>query len=288
MKKALVILAAVLVVVSMFTGCKKEPEIKSYTVTFDVNGGTGKIESQTVVENEKATKPTTVPTHTGWGLIGWSTTKDGTTAFDFDNTTITADITLYAMWQTSYRVGGKGPAGGYIFYDVDADNNETQNDGLTSAELGWRYMEVAPADLEGTYIFGFYRTANDGTNEKVGTKEGFGEGKANTEALVKAMGEKAYSGSEGTDKVTYAAKACADYTYGGYDDWFLPSMYEVCAMYDNLFYKKEGGTWQSDSYYWSSSEVSGTTAYQVKFDSTRRADPLDRNGSGYVRAIRAF
>ena len=287
MKKALIILITVLLSVSMFTGCKNEPKV--YTVTFDANGGTGTIDPQTVVENEKATKPTTVPTHTGWGLIGWSTTKDGTTAFDFDKNAITADITLYAMWQKTYTVGGKGPAGGYIFYDVDADNNETQNDGLTSEKLGWRYLEAAPADLEGTYVFGFYRVANDGTNSTVETKEGTGEGKANTKALVEAMGETTYTEASGETKGTYAAKACDDYTYGGYDDWFLPSMYEVCIMYNNLFYKKEGGTWQSDSYYWSSSEVSGTTAYQVKFDpESRRADPLGRNDSVYVRAIRMF
>ena len=296
MKKALVILAAVLVVVSMFTGCKKEPEIKSYTVTFDVNGGTGKIESQTVVENEKATKPAANPTYAGAVFQGWSATKDGTTAFDF-NTPITADITLYAMWNKSYKVGGTGPAGGYIFYDVDADNDveykaedgttKTNKDGVTSAELGWKYIEVAPEDLSGTYIFGFYRPTDDGTNEVVTTGTAVGTGKANTEALVKAMGETTYKDSTGTDKGTYAAKACADYTYGGYDDWFLPSRDELNAMNLNLRYEGKGGTWQK-AYYWSSTEYTNTNAYQVMFDDTFRNNTSGRDASGYVRAIRAF
>ena len=282
MKKALIILITVLLAVSMFTGCKNEPKV--YTVTFDVNGGTGTIDPQTVVENEKAAKPTTVPTHTGWGFGGWSTTKDGTTAFDFDNTTITADITLYAMWQKTYAVGDKGPAGGYIFYDVDADNSETKNDGLTSAELGWRYLEVAPEDISGTFIFGFYRTSDGGTNEKVGTKEGIGEGKANTEALVKAMGETTYSGAEGTEKGTYAAKACADYTCGGYDDWFLPSQNELGWLIYNLSSQEKGGTWQND-FYWSSTEHTNIEAYRAK---TGNSNTCGRNGTGYVRAVRVF
>ena len=281
MKKALIILAAVLLAVSTFTGCKSEPKI--YTVTFDVNGGTGTIAEQAVKENEKATKPTTVPTHTGWGFLGWSTTKDGTTAFDFDNTTITADITLYAMWQKTYAVGGTGPAGGYIFYDVDADNNETQNDGLTSAELGWRYLEVAPEDLTGTYVFGFYRVANDGTNSTAGTKEGIGEGKANTKALVEAMGETTYTEASGETKGTYAAKACDDYTYGGYDDWFLPSKDELSVLCSA---SAKWGTWQS--IYWSSSESGGNNAYRQLFVSNWACVNAARTENDYVRPIRTF
>ena len=44
-----------------------------------------------------------------------------------------------------------GATGGYVFYDCDFDNDETNDgagpDGLKSSVCGWRYLEAAPADL---------------------------------------------------------------------------------------------------------------------------------------------
>ena len=91
-----------------------------------------------------------------------------------------------------YVIGDIGPAGGFVFYDCDADNDLGNADGLTSSECGWRYLEAAPTDLGGVYPFGYYRSSS-GSNLYVGTKTAIGTGKANTEALVKAMGESAYT-----------------------------------------------------------------------------------------------
>lgn len=78
-----------------------------YTVTFDSMGGTP-IESQRVIKGEKASKPNPDPTRekeedVTYSFGNWYSSEDnGTTlsesAFDFDNTSITADITLYAKW----------------------------------------------------------------------------------------------------------------------------------------------------------------------------------------------
>lgn len=79
----------------------------SYTVTFDSMGGTT-VESQQVAQGEKASKPAQDPTKEGsetvtYSFGNWYSSDDnGTTlsdtAFDFDNTPINADITLYAKW----------------------------------------------------------------------------------------------------------------------------------------------------------------------------------------------
>ena len=65
-----------------------------YTVTFDVNGGDGGNYTEKVYPNGKVTKPTD-PTKNGCVFSGW---YNGDTAFDFENTAITEDMTLTANW----------------------------------------------------------------------------------------------------------------------------------------------------------------------------------------------
>lgn len=63
------------------------PPAVTYTVTFDVDGGSA-VASQTIVEGKCATQPT-APTKTGYTFGGWN--------FEFD-TPINDDKTVYANW----------------------------------------------------------------------------------------------------------------------------------------------------------------------------------------------
>ena len=86
---ALLFAAAILI---GFTGCKKEPEINYYTVSFNTDGA-GDIASQKVAEGKVAAKPED-PAKTGYTFCGW---YNGETAFDFA-APITADTNLKAKW----------------------------------------------------------------------------------------------------------------------------------------------------------------------------------------------
>lgn len=155
----------------------------------------------------------------------------------------------------NFRVGDIGPAGGYIFYDKGSYSD------------GWRFLEAAPVDLSEKYEYGGWGIKIGNTSKAVGT------GKANTEAIVKKLG----SG-------TYAAKACSDYTYNGYSDWFLPSKEELNLMYENLH---KQGLSSFANYYWSSSEDNGSNAWRQNFVNGNQGN-YDRNGNNRVRPIRAF
>ena len=191
-----------------------------------------------------------------------------------------------------YFVGGMGPTGGYVFYDCDADNDSGNADGLISTECGWRYLEAAPSDLDGEYVFGYYRP--DGkTDTRVGTEIGIGTGESNTEALVKAMGDTTYSFNDTTGyktKAVYAAKACDAYSIevNGviYDDWFLPSKDEMNLMYINM-YRNGLGAFKNYKKHWSSSEGSNNSAWAQYFGSGNQ-DNYNRGSDYYVRPIRAF
>ena len=156
-----------------------------------------------------------------------------------------------------YSVGDTGPAGGKIFYE----NANYVTD-------GWRYLEAAPSDLSVTYKWGDTATS-------VTTGTAIGTGKSNTAAIVEAL-----DGAGFTED--YAAKACADYSSGGKDDWFLPSKDEL-----NELYKQKNTVGVASNIYWSSSETSADSAWVQNFSSGNQGDP-NKSGDRHVRAVRAF
>lgn len=72
--------------------------LAKYNVSFDTDGGST-VESQTVVTGNKATKPAVNPTKKGYNFVGWYTDNTYTTEFDFENTIITDNTTIYAKFE---------------------------------------------------------------------------------------------------------------------------------------------------------------------------------------------
>ena len=70
----------------------------SFTVTFDTDEGSS-VTSQTIIYGETATRPTTNPTKSGYTFDNWYTDDTYTTVFDFDNTVITSNTTIYAHFE---------------------------------------------------------------------------------------------------------------------------------------------------------------------------------------------
>lgn len=68
------------------------PQKKTFTVTFNLNGGIG-TSTQTVVEGNKATRPNN-PSRNGYNFAGWQLNGK---EYDF-NTIVTSNITLEAKW----------------------------------------------------------------------------------------------------------------------------------------------------------------------------------------------
>jgi len=157
---------------------------------------------------------------------------------------------------SAYKIGDRGPAGGWIFYDKGEYSN------------GWRYLEAAPED-QGRAEWGCYEKSIPGAK---GTA--IGTGKANTAAIIKSCGQSGI-----------AAKLAADYRGGGKSDWFLPSKDELSLMYENLYLTGVGGF--AVDYYWSSSEIDDYYAWHQSF-----YDGLQSYGNKSVTygvlAVRAF
>ena len=232
---------------------------------------------------------------------------------------------VFVSCKKVYKIGDIGPAGGYIFYDCDADNNSGNADGLKSSKCGWRYLEAAPADirvLNGVptvdstktdqlkdmadivgFIprFGIYRKSSDGSSLYVNGKASYsssdctgteiGTGKKNTDLLVKAMGDSAYQLNKGTETTSiYAAKLCSDLKYNGFEDWFLPSRDELNLLYVNLHNANLGDFEDGrENTYWSSSESSSDIkSVWVQSFVRGEQDGRARQSRYKVRAVRAF
>ena len=89
----------------------------TYTVTFNANGHGTAPAGQTVNAGEKAKAPT-APTATGLAFAGWYTDAACTTKYDF-NSTVNANITLYAKWvegaaAEDFTIGITATSGGDI------------------------------------------------------------------------------------------------------------------------------------------------------------------------------
>lgn len=163
---------------------------------------------------------------------------------------------LNAQNRKAYKVGESGPAGGMVFYDRGNANGE------------WRYLEVALADI-GKFAWGDLQLA-------IGdTVPGLGMGKQNTDAIVKKGNAN-----------NAAALQCSAYSFGGFDDWYLPSKDELnelfkCGLLRNTFIK--------DSY-WTSSENTSLKVWHQYFSGSDIGKQFDnlKHWKLNVRPIRRF
>ncbi len=137
--------------------------ITKYSVTFELNGGTGSIASQQVVAGGKATRPTTDPTKADdaentYEFAGWFKDAGLTTEFDFATETINSATTIYAKWTATPIPATK--------YTVTFNlNGGTGSIASQQVEEGGKVTRpttdpTKAADAENTYDFaGWYKDA---------------------------------------------------------------------------------------------------------------------------------
>jgi hypothetical protein len=206
----------------------------------------------------------------------YGNTSGGTTTGNTTSGNQTAASNTNQATTAQYKIGDTGPAGGLIFYD------KGNNTG------GWRYLEAAPASTEKRIkMNNQYHYHGADTFDENQTSEELGRGKENTEYLISRL---KYFGYWDT-----AAQYCDDLVFGGYDDWYLPSLKELSYMYGNLEKKEKGGF--KEALYWSSSGNDGRGGGQISFGvlllnmktgETDKRVADDVKQQHYVRACRRF
>lgn len=88
-----------------YQGKKAATPVKTYTVSFNVNGGTGSMDAFTVKEGSKIAIPTSAFTAPASQTFkGWNSNKGGTgTAYTVGQVIgpINSNTTVYATWQAA-------------------------------------------------------------------------------------------------------------------------------------------------------------------------------------------
>ena len=158
------------------------------------------------------------------------------------------------------KIGAIGPGGGLIFF---VDYNDQY--------AGFNYLEAAPTSCQDTKTW-----SSDNTSVAAGwAARSVGAGSTNTTAI-----KTVFTGDDSTNNAAHYAASCAA---GSKNDWFLGSLGEMKLMYDNL----QGLGGFVDNYYWSSSELVGSTAWLQYFDLGGQS-LSDKVSTNYVRPVRAF
>ena len=140
MKKTLIVLSMVLLCAMLFISCNGDAGSSSpkptYMVTFrlgESSSSGSEFDAQEIIEGEKAKKPDTNPTATDTHKTFDFWSADGTTEFKFDETPITKDIVLQAIYR-DYE------AGDIVTYGTYPDNYAIES--LKTKAITWKILSV--------------------------------------------------------------------------------------------------------------------------------------------------
>ena len=168
--------------------------------------------------------------------------------------------------QTATHSIGESFGGGIVFYVWDNGRH-----GLIAANSNLSVGNI------GLFVWG--PTAK----YVMAIRNGINAGMSNTERIII---------KQGAGIGNYAALIAAHYSFngngwGGYGDWYLPSLYELQLLFKQ---KTVVGGFTNTTYVWSSNEADDKTAYTINFFSstgTVQAEAKNLNPR-FVRAIRSF
>ena len=169
-------------------------------------------------------------------------------------------------------VGNIGPGGGVVFYVGSSKINV-----VTGISSGGLYLEAAPPNWSGgaTDPSAVWATSPSNGTVVSGTVQSVGSGAENTRLINVALG----SGG-------VAAKLAADLVLNGQSDWFLPSDFELQAMYNTI--KNSASAGLTNSNYWASNQAVSAGQADTWWFGTNIIAPTDKLNPFKVRPIRAF
>lgn len=133
----------------------QEPEIKltlyaqwkkqKYTVSFDSQGGS-EAEGQTVEFSDKVKEPSEPPVKEGYTFLGWYLEPECKNRYDFDMSTVSSDMTLYAGWEQEKKEPDTD--GDNALGDVNGDESINSTDALLVLKIAAQLLTPAEGQMK--------------------------------------------------------------------------------------------------------------------------------------------
>lgn len=158
--------------------------VKAWNVTFETGDGGSEVDAQLIDDHGHATQPEQTPTRTGYEFGGWYT-KDGSAnedwgeEFNFTDTEITQDTTVYAKWTKkeawnvdesgkitayngAYNVNIEIPASVKTLADVrDIFGKSEVTDGVIPFDVNFKAFKAAGVSLTVAAESEYFKIEND-------------------------------------------------------------------------------------------------------------------------------
>jgi hypothetical protein len=200
--------------------------------------------------------------------VGSAVTVIGATV-DIYNVTnaVVISVTEDTFTIEPYSIGDTGPGGGLIFMTPSTPGN-----------VSGKYLEAAPIPVGGEVSRTWATSGNQSIAVTGANGTAIGTGAQNTIDIVAQSGNVA---------ATSAAVYCSELVSGGQSDWFLPSLYELQEIYENLYLVSTGDF--NPTSYWSSSENSGVASEAQFYIFSSGINGTSAKSNDFsVRPIRSF
>ncbi len=136
---------------------------KNYTLTYNANGGSGSMDSETKCEGSKVTLPKNEFTKTNYTFTGWNTKADGSgTGYAVGTKYVmpAKDVTLYAMWTSNSTPATKVT----LTFDANGGSGSMKPQSCTK---GNKITLKANSYTRTGYTFNGWNTKEDGSGTSV-------------------------------------------------------------------------------------------------------------------------
>lgn len=241
-------------------------EAPAYKVTFDANGGEGQMDDLRIVRGIDTELTENAFTRDGgYKFLGWSEDKDATSATyqDKEAITISADTTLYAVWQDPDQASFVAPSALELVYTGEAQDlvktgTATGGTMMYSLTENGTFSETIPQGTEAGEYTVYFMAKGDATHRdsdvgsiKVTIDKADSEfsvkPQINDKATITTSGEIAFTG-EAVDLLKAGETTCGKILYSLDGETYSETIPQVDAVGEfAVYFKIQGDANHKDS-----------------------------------------